>query len=48
MSDVVDPGPDDFDRIQAGTIVRFPRLKAIAADSAVATAAAPQVLADTN
>jgi membrane-bound lytic murein transglycosylase D len=41
--------PDlNFDRIQAGTIVRFPRLKAIAAESAVATAATPQVLADTN
>jgi peptidoglycan lytic transglycosylase D len=39
--------PDlNFDRIQAGTVVRFPRLKAIAADSAVATAAASQVLAD--
>jgi membrane-bound lytic murein transglycosylase D len=37
--------PDlDFDRIQAGTVVRFPRLKAIAADTAVA--AAPQVVAD--
>ena len=37
--------PDlDFDRIQAGAVVRFPRLKAIAADAAVA--AAPQVLAD--
>ena len=39
--------PDlNFDRIQAGTVVRFPRLKAIAADSAVAAAAAPQVLAE--
>ena len=38
--------PDlNFDRIQAGTVVRFPRLKAIAADSAVATTATPQVLA---
>jgi membrane-bound lytic murein transglycosylase D len=37
--------PDlDFDRIPAGAVVRFPRLKAIAADNAVA--AAPQVLAD--
>jgi membrane-bound lytic murein transglycosylase D len=37
--------PDlDFDRIQPGAIVKFPRLRAIAADSAVA--AAPQVLAD--
>jgi membrane-bound lytic murein transglycosylase D len=36
--------PDlDFDRIPAGAIVRFPRLKAIAADNAVAAAA--QVLA---
>jgi membrane-bound lytic murein transglycosylase D len=36
--------PDlDFDRIPAGAVVRFPRLKAIAADNAVA---APQVLAD--
>ncbi|HEX7235929.1 MAG TPA: LysM peptidoglycan-binding domain-containing protein [Gammaproteobacteria bacterium] len=39
--------PDlDFDRIQAGAVVRFPRLKAIAADSAVAAAPSPQVLAD--
>ena len=41
--------PDlDFDRIQPGAVVKFPRLKAIAAesaDSAVATAA-PQVLAE--
>jgi membrane-bound lytic murein transglycosylase D len=38
--------PDlDFDRIQAGAVVRFPRLKAIAADSAV-VATTPQVLAD--
>jgi membrane-bound lytic murein transglycosylase D len=37
--------PDlDFDRIQPGVIVKFPRLKAIAADTAVA--ATPQVLAD--
>jgi membrane-bound lytic murein transglycosylase D len=37
--------PDlDFDRIMPGAIVKFPRLKAIAADTAVA--AAPQVLAD--
>jgi len=37
--------PDlDFDRIQPGAVVKFPRLRAIAADSAVA--AAPQVLAD--
>jgi len=36
--------PDlDFDRIQAGAVVRFPRLKAIAAGNAVV--AAPQVLA---
>jgi membrane-bound lytic murein transglycosylase D len=41
--------PDlNLDRIQAGTVVRFPRLKAIAADNAVATAATPQVLADTK
>ena len=41
--------PDlNFDRIQAGAVVRFPRLKPIAADGAVAIAAAPQVLADTN
>jgi membrane-bound lytic murein transglycosylase D len=41
--------PDlNLDRIQAGTIVRFPRLKAIAADNAVATAPSPQVLADTQ
>jgi membrane-bound lytic murein transglycosylase D len=41
--------PDlNFDRILAGTVVRFPRLKAIAADSAVATAPAPQVLADSQ
>ncbi len=37
--------PDlDFDRIPAGAVVRFPRLKAIAAGNAVV--AAPQVLAD--
>ncbi len=37
--------PDlNFDRIQAGAVVRFPRLKAIATGNAVA--AAPQVLAD--
>jgi membrane-bound lytic murein transglycosylase D len=37
--------PDlDFDRIQAGAVVRFPRLKAIAAGNVVATT--PQVLAD--
>jgi membrane-bound lytic murein transglycosylase D len=37
--------PDlDFDRIQPGAVVKFPRLRAIAADSAVA--AAPQVVAD--
>ena len=37
--------PDlNFDRIQAGAVVRFPRLKAIAAENAVA--AAPQVLAE--
>ncbi len=37
--------PDlNFDRIQAGAVVRFPRLKAIAAGNAVA--GAPQVLAD--
>lgn len=41
--------PDlNFDRIQAGTVVRFPRLKAIAADSAIATAPTPQVLADSQ
>ena len=39
--------PDlDLDRIPAGAVVRFPRLKAIAPDNAVAVAAAPQVLAD--
>jgi membrane-bound lytic murein transglycosylase D len=38
--------PDlDFDRIQVGAVVRFPRLKAIAAGN-IATAAPPQVLAD--
>jgi membrane-bound lytic murein transglycosylase D len=38
--------PDlDFDRIQVGAVVRFPRLKAIAAGN-VAAAAPPQVLAD--
>jgi membrane-bound lytic murein transglycosylase D len=37
--------PDlDFDRIPAGAVVRFPRLKAIAADTAVSST--PQVLAD--
>jgi membrane-bound lytic murein transglycosylase D len=37
--------PDlNFDRIPAGAVVRFPRLKAIAAGNAVASA--PQVLAD--
>jgi membrane-bound lytic murein transglycosylase D len=37
--------PDlDFDRIQPGAVVKFPRLRAIAADGAVA--AAPQVVAD--
>ncbi len=37
--------PDlNFDRIQAGAVVRFPRLKTIATGNAVA--AAPQVLAD--
>jgi membrane-bound lytic murein transglycosylase D len=37
--------PDlDFDRIQPGAVVKFPRLRAIAAESAVASA--PQVLAD--
>ena len=37
--------PDlDFDRIPAGAVVRFPRLKAIAADTAAPTT--PQVLAD--
>jgi membrane-bound lytic murein transglycosylase D len=37
--------PDlDFDRIQPGAIVKFPRLKSIATESVVA--AAPQVLAD--
>ncbi len=39
--------PDlDFDRIQAGAVVRFPRLKAIAAGNVVV--AAPQVLADNH
>jgi len=38
--------PDlNFDRIPAGAVVRFPRLKAIAAGNVV-SAAAPQVLAD--
>lgn len=38
--------PDlNFDRIQAGAIVRFPRLKAIAAGNAVSVST-PQVLAD--
>ncbi|HVJ30891.1 MAG TPA: LysM peptidoglycan-binding domain-containing protein, partial [Gammaproteobacteria bacterium] len=38
--------PDlNFDRIQAGAVVRFPRLKAIAAGNAVSVAT-PQVLAD--
>jgi membrane-bound lytic murein transglycosylase D len=38
--------PDlDLDRIQAGVVVKFPRLKAIAAQTA---AADPQVLADNN
>jgi membrane-bound lytic murein transglycosylase D len=38
--------PDlDFDRIQAGAVVRFPRLRAIATGNAV-VAASPQVLAD--
>jgi membrane-bound lytic murein transglycosylase D len=38
--------PDlDLDRIQAGVVVKFPRLKAIAAQ---AVATAPQVLADNN
>jgi membrane-bound lytic murein transglycosylase D len=37
--------PDlNFDRIQPGAVVKFPRLKAIAAETAVASA--PQVLAD--
>jgi membrane-bound lytic murein transglycosylase D len=37
--------PDlDFDRIQPGAVVKFPRLRTLAGDSAVA--AAPQVLAD--
>ena len=36
--------PDlNFDRIQPGAVVKFPRLKAIAAQSTVAT---PQVVAD--
>jgi hypothetical protein len=36
--------PDlDLDRIQPGIVVKFPRLKAIAAQNA---ASAPQVLAD--
>ena len=40
--------PDlNFDRIQAGAVVRFPRLKAIAAGNAVSVTT-PQVLADTN
>jgi hypothetical protein len=37
--------PDlDFDRIQPGIVVKFPRLKAIAAESVAS--AQPQVLAD--
>jgi len=40
--------PDlNFDRIQAGAVVRFPRLKAIAAGNALSVTT-PQVLADTN
>jgi membrane-bound lytic murein transglycosylase D len=40
--------PDlDFDRIQPGAVVKFPRLKAIAAES-VAAAVGPQVLADSR
>jgi len=40
--------PDlNFDRIQAGAVVRFPRLKAIAAGNAVSVTT-PQVLADTH
>ena len=38
--------PDlNFDRIQAGAVVRFPRLKAIASGNAVSVTT-PQVLAD--
>ena len=37
--------PDlDLDRIQPGVVIKFPRLRAIAAESAVASR--PQVLAD--